>query len=141
FSELAKLPSDSELNSVDHLLELANSALSETKFHAWILLDRLDVAFAEEQHLENNALRALFRVYLDLLALSNVKLKIFLRIDIWTRITTEGFREASHITRHLTISWSRNSLLNLVVRRALHNEAIRDFYGVNQDLSRQTVDA
>ena len=141
FSELAKLPSDSELNSIDHLLELANSALSETKFHAWILLDRLDVAFAEEQQLENNALRALFRVYLDLLALSNVKLKIFLRIDIWTRITTEGFREASHITRHLTISWSRNSLLNLVVRRALHNEAIRDFYGVNQDLSRQTVDA
>jgi hypothetical protein len=141
FSEPAQLSHDSELNFVDRLLELADSALSETKFHSWILLDRLDVAFAEDQQLENNALRALFHVYLDFLALSNVKLKIFFRTDIWTRITTEGFREASHITRHMTISWNRNSLLNLVVRRALHNEAIRDAYGVNQELSRQTVDA
>lgn len=141
FSEPGKQASDPEVNSVDRLLELANTALSNTKFHVWVLLDRLDVAFAEDQQLETNALRALFRVYLDVLAFSNVKLKIFLRTDIWTRVTTQGFREASHITRHLTISWNRGSLLNLVVRRTLHNEAIRNAYGVGEDLSRQTVEA
>jgi hypothetical protein len=141
FAESGRQASDPELRSVDRLLELANAGLSDTKFPAWVLLDRLDVAFAENVELETNALRALFRVYLDLLGLSNVKLKIFLRTDIWTRITTEGFREASHITRHVTISWNRSSLLNLVVRRAIHNEAIRQAYQVGEDLSRQNVDA
>ncbi|MBI3527870.1 MAG: hypothetical protein HY067_07865 [Betaproteobacteria bacterium] len=142
FSEPGRQESDPELRSVDRLLELANNALAKSNFQSWILLDRLDVAFAEESNLENNALRALFRVYLDLLALSNVKLKIFLRTDIWTRITSaQGFREASHITRHVTISWNRGSLLNLVLRRALHNASIRDAYGISQDLPRQSVDA
>ncbi len=141
FSEPGRQASDPELRSVDRLLELANVALSEAKYQAWVLLDRLDVAFAEDAELENNALRALFRVYLDLLALSNVRLKIFLRTDIWTRITTQGFREASHITRHLTITWNPSSLLNLVVRRALHNDDIRNAYAVSEDLSRQSVDA
>ena len=141
FSEPERQVSDQELTSVDRLLELADIALSEAKFQAWVLLDRLDVAFAEDVDLESNALRALFRVYLDLLSLSNVNLKIFLRSDIWARITTQGFREASHITRHVTITWNRSSLLNLVVRRALHNDAIRQAYAVDQGLSRQSMEA
>lgn len=139
FSEPAKSDSDPELNSIDRLLELANTALASTKFKTWILLDRLDVAFSENEELEAIALRALFRVYLDLLAYPSIQLKIFLRSDIWTRITAEGFREASHVTRHLTIAWNRNSLLNLVVRRTLHNAAIREAYGVSESLGRSSV--
>jgi hypothetical protein len=141
FSEPAGLSSDPELNSVDRLLSLADLALGQTGFNVWVLLDRLDVAFAENHELEKNALRALFRVYLDMQALTKVRLKIFLRTDIWSRITAEGFREASHVTRHLTINWNRNSLLNLVIRRALYNESIRNAYNVTADLSRQDVEA
>ena len=130
---------DPEIHSVDRLLSLADSALGTIGFRAWLLLDRLDVAFAEDHNLENNALRALFRVYLDMQALSNVSLKIFLRTDIWARITTEGFREASHITRHVTIHWNRNSLLNLIIRRVLHNEAIQSAYQVDANLAQQAV--
>jgi hypothetical protein len=130
---------DPELHSVDRLLELANESLSKAEVNAWVLLDRLDVAFAENAELESNALRALFRVYLDLGALSNVTIKIFLRTDIWTRITTQGFREASHITRHVTISWNRSSLLNLVVRRSIHNPSIRSAYNTPDDLPRRSV--
>ena len=119
------------LESVDGLLAIADEVLRKNaKLSVWILLDRLDVAFAENQALEQNALRALFRVYLDLLAAKNIELKIFLRTDIWNRITKEGFREASHITRHVTISWDRMSLLNLIVRRALHNQSLLDQYRV-----------
>lgn len=139
FSEPGRQAAGSELASVDHLLELADKALRQAGYQAWVLLDRLDVAFAENVELESNALRALFRVYLDLLALSNVKLKIFLRTDIWARITSEGFREASHITRHVTITWNRSSLLNLVVKRAVHNETIRSAYDVTDDIARQNV--
>jgi hypothetical protein len=139
FAEPGALGSDGEFRSVDRLLELANQALLASGLKAWVLLDRLDVAFAEDIRLEANALRALFRVYLDLLAFPAIQLKIFLRTDIWTRITSEGFREASHITRHITISWNRNSLLNLVVRRAIYNDGIKEAYGVTDELPRQPV--
>src|SRR5258708_308851 len=121
FSEPGRGLDDTAVQSVDQLLIFADEALENAGFGAWVLLDRLYVAFAEKPELESNALRALFRVYLDIASLSHVKVKIFLRTDIWSRITTQGFREASHITRHLTINWSRNSLLNLVVRRSIHN--------------------
>jgi hypothetical protein len=34
--------------SVDHLLGLANTALEESQFRVWLVLDRLDVAFASQ---------------------------------------------------------------------------------------------
>jgi len=133
------LAGETEYRSVDKLLDLANDAFLGAGIQGWVLLDRLDVAFAESSELESNALRALFRVYLDLGSLSNVNIKIFLRTDIWSRITTAGFREASHITRHLTISWNRSSLLNLVVRRSIHNEEIRVAYNTPEDLPNRSV--
>lgn len=139
FSEPAKACTDPDLRSVDRLLDLANTALASAGLKAWILLDRLDVAFSENAELEANALRALFRVYLDLLAYPQLQLKIFLRTDIWARITTEGFREASHVTRHVTIEWNRNSLLNLVIRRAAHNESVRQAYGLAADIGKSSV--
>lgn len=134
FSEPIDTKDDSGLHSVDYLLELANSAFQSSGLQAWILLDRLDVAFSENVVLEANALRALFRVYLDLLGYERIHLKIFLRSDIWARVTEGGFREASHVTKHLTISWNRNSLLNLIIRRAVSNEVLRDSYGVSQNI-------
>lgn len=129
--------------SADRLFEMAEEALAQSGLTVWLALDRLDVAFADSDELEGNALRALFRVYLDLLQYRHISLKIFLRSDIWQRILATGFREASHVTRHLTISWSHPALLNLVVRRALHNDALRAFYQVNEaealaDFQKQT---
>ncbi|WP_064576061.1 P-loop ATPase, Sll1717 family [Cupriavidus gilardii] len=139
FAEPEGLGGKQQVTSVDQLLELANEALTEANTSVWILLDRLDVAFSEHEQLEINALRALFRVYLDLLAFKQIQLKVFLRTDIWSRITEGGFREASHITRHLTINWNRASLLNLVVKRLLHNESIRQYYKVTEELSRRPL--
>jgi hypothetical protein len=117
--------------SVDQLIHKINKALKEMNVTVWLVLDRLDVAFADSSELENNALRSLFRVYLDLIAHSQISVKIFLRDDIWNNITKSGFREASHITKSLLISWSPSSLLNLIVRRLLYNQAIITAYGVN----------
>ena len=139
FAEPGKEAADKGLLSVNQLLAFANTALASKGLNAWILLDRLDVAFSEHDQLEVNALRALFRVYLDLLGQSQIKLKIFLRSDIWARITEGGFREASHVTRHLTIEWNKNSLLNLLVRRALHNKSICEAYGATDALSRSSM--
>lgn len=103
--------------SVDALYVLAEKALDEAGYSIWIVLDRLDAAFAAFPNLERNALRALFRAYGDLASYERIKLKIFLRSDIWENVTDEGFREASHIVRETAIAWDPDSLRQLVVRR------------------------
>lgn len=117
---------------VAELFRAADQALEESGYSLWVVLDRLDVAFAQSPDLEENALRALFRVYLDLLGCKNISLKIFLRNDIWRRISSGGFREASHITRSIMIRWNPTTLLNLVVRRLLRNETIVEAYAVDK---------
>jgi hypothetical protein len=59
----------SGLLSADDLLSQLDQALGNVSQKVWLVLDRLDVAFAETTALEANALRAVFRVYLDMLAL------------------------------------------------------------------------
>ena len=119
--------------SVDELFRTASEALAEAGYTIWIVLDRLDVAFAEKEDLEANALRALFKFYLDTKGNRNISTKIFLRTDIWADITKDGFREASHIERSLSIEWRTEDLTNLVVRRAVSNDAVCRFYGVSRD--------
>lgn len=119
--------------SVSDLLLKANTELKASGYKMWFLFDRLDVAFADSPELETNALRALFKVYLDIAVLDNIELKVFLRSDIWERITREGFREATHITKSTTIAWDRFSLLNLVVRRFVNNQTVLDGYFVTKD--------
>jgi len=119
--------------SVDALFQKLNEALVNSRITVWLVLDRLDVAFTDSSTLERNALRSLFRVYLDLNSLTKISLKIFLRDDIWRKLLSEGFREASHITRSLTISWDSQSLLNLIVRRLIHNSNVCTLYSVNKN--------
>jgi len=119
--------------SVDELLEKLGNFLQENCLSHWVLFDRLDVAFDQDADLEKNALRALFKTYRDIEDLGSIRLKIFLRDDIWKRITDEGFRESSHITRTTIISWSNQSLLNLIVMRAIKNSSILEKYNVDYD--------
>lgn len=119
--------------SVDELLEKLNDYLVGEKLSTWLLFDRLDVAFDEDPELEKYALRALFKTYRDVEDLDAVFLKIFLRDDIWKKITDDGFRESSHITRTTTIKWSHQGLLNLIVNRILRNSPICDSYKVESD--------
>jgi hypothetical protein len=119
--------------SVDELFAAADQALAKVDAKAWILLDRLDVAFAESAEFEANALRALFKVYLDLLLRQQIQLKIFLRSDIWKRIMKDrGFREASHITKHTTIKWDKASLINLIIRRAVQSPEVLEYVGMSE---------
>jgi hypothetical protein len=119
--------------SVDELLFEANEALAEEGYEAWLMLDRLDVAFDESSDLERNALRALFRAYRDNRTQDRIKPKIFLRTDIWKRITEEGFREATHMSRDINLTWDRASIKNLIVRRLLSNPHVLKLYGVDKE--------
>lgn len=125
-------------NSVDTLFRFADSALGDHNYKVWVLLDRLDVAFSETHDLEAHALRALLRVYSDLRAFDHISLKIFLREDIWKRIFQPGFREASHINDYVMLTWSPETLLNLVIRRLLSNQVLLDEFGIDRDSTLQS---
>lgn len=118
---------------VDDLLDIANEALRLTSYEIWIVFDRLDVAFPENPDLEKNALRALFRVYSDLRPFSKITLKIFVRNDLWRRISEDGFAEASHFTRDVNIEWDRDGLLNLVVKRLIKNDTLVTYLDISHD--------
>lgn len=126
---------------VDELLEMADGALESAGLQLWLLFDRLDVAFADSPELERNGLRALFRAYNDLKVFTNISLKLFVRDDIWRRITEGGFTEASHITKSLTIAWTAESLLNLIVLRLLSNQSLVAHYGLDADAIRSSYEA
>ncbi|KGF63650.1 P-loop ATPase, Sll1717 family [Pseudomonas lutea] len=119
--------------SLDNLLAQVNKYLSSQEITVWLALDRLDVAFADSDELEGMALKSLFRTYMDMMGLSHVKIKIFLRDDIWQKIVKGGFREASHLTRSMTLSWDSKSLLNLIVRRLVSNADICTLYNVKSE--------
>ncbi|MFC3297239.1 P-loop ATPase, Sll1717 family [Clavibacter michiganensis] len=115
--------------SIDYLLGLVETTLNGSGgYSLWLLLDRLDVAFASKPGLERKALRALFRAYSDLTPYKRIGLKIFLRNDIWEAISDEGFREASHLIREASITWDRDSLRQLVVRRLAQSERVLTHY-------------
>lgn len=118
-------------SAVSGLLDMANQALADAGLEVWIVLDRLDVAFSDPL-VETPALRALMRVYLDFTTFEQITPKIFMRPDIWGGLSAEtGFREASHITRNETITWNRDNLLNLVIRRALENEKLCEWFDLD----------
>lgn len=121
------------INSIDGWFSKVDEALAKAGYSVWVLLDRLDVAFAESHDLEANAIRALIRVYGDFRALSHLDLKVFLREDIWKRVTAGGYREASHITRYEVMRWTEEMLLNLTLRRMLSNPEIVAEFGVDKD--------
>ena len=97
----------SGLISIDNLFGTLDDALREHKIKVWVLLMNSDVAFVENHALEANALRALIRAYADIRNRDEISLKIFLREDIWKRITEQGLREASHLIRYVILDWTR----------------------------------
>jgi hypothetical protein len=121
------------ISSIDGMFEKVNDSLRSSGYSIWVLLDRLDVAFAESHDLEANAIRALVRVYNDLRAMDQIAFKIFLREDIWKRVTSLGLREASHITRFEIMKWTPPMLLNLTMRRILSNDVIIREFNIDRD--------
>jgi hypothetical protein len=126
--------------SVDSLFAYLNKGLEEYGLKVWVLLDRLDVAFVENHELEANALRALIRAYADVRNRDLISLKIFLREDIWKRITERGLREASHLIRYVVLDWTQPALLNLIMRRLLNNTALTKEFGIDSAAVLQDAD-
>lgn len=118
--------------AVEDAFSVLNDTLEGFGARVWITFDRLDEAFQGRPNVEIPALRALLRTYLDLLEFPNVKLKLFLRKDLFRRITSSGFVNLTHVnSRKLEIKWDEEDLLNLLCRRIRQNENFTKFLNAN----------
>ena len=122
-------PRVSEVAEVRHedALGLLNRALTESEIDAWVVLDRLDEAFVGFPETEVPALRALLRTYLDLLEFERIKLKLFVRNDLFRKIVRGGFVNLTHVNaRKIEIVWDEEDLMSLLCRRIRDNEELVD---------------
>lgn len=97
FDHTSSKNAEVESVSVEHALRLLNTCVEEAGVTAWIAIDRLDEAFQGYPTVEIPALRALFRTYLDLQEFPALKLKLFVRRDLFRRITDAGFVNLTHV--------------------------------------------
>jgi len=111
----------------DYALQRLEAALAELGISVWVVFDRLDEAFQGAPEHEVPALRALLRTFLDLTNLEHVRMKLFLRNDLFDRVTAGGFVNLSHVNaRRLELSWSSEDLLDLLCRRIAGNTDVMD---------------
>ncbi|HEV7351807.1 MAG TPA: hypothetical protein VGN74_01585 [Brevundimonas sp.] len=109
---------DARIIPVAGALALLNKCLAETGKVAWVAIDRMDEAFQGYPDVEIPALRALFRTYLDFAEFNRIKLKLFVRQDLFRRIVSETFVNLSHINdRKVDVIWDEEDLMSLLVRR------------------------
>jgi len=117
----------------DYALNRLERALKEIGITIWVAFDRLDEAFQGAPDHEIPALRALLRVHLDINHLQHVRLKLFIRDDLFSRITAGGFVNLTHVNaRRLRLMWAEEDLLDLLSRRLLDNGDVIATLGVNR---------
>ena len=124
---------EQEVAEVRHevALKLLNDCLAEIDYSAWVAMDRLDEAFQGFPEIEIPALRALLRTYLDLTAFDRLRLKLFLRRDLFRKIVGNGFVNLTHINaRKAEIVWEEGDLLNLLARRVRDNKDFVEALGL-----------
>ena len=131
------------IRPIREVLAELDAALKTSGYVIWLLLDRLDVAFAGSAEVETRALRALFNAYKDMVRLEHIRLKLFIRSDIWDRITEGGYREATHAsspTKSTTLRWEQTQLFNVFIKRLLQSNLLCDTYGVDRDTILGSID-
>lgn len=114
----------------DDAMKLLNYTINEAETNVWLVLDRLDEAFAGYSQIEVPALRALFRVYLDMQAYSNIKLKLFVRNDLFRKVVRGGFVNLTHVNaKRIQIKWHPDDLYALLCRRIGERPEFVEAYG------------
>ncbi|WP_146244752.1 P-loop ATPase, Sll1717 family [Curtobacterium sp. MCPF17_051] len=124
----------------DEALSLLDDCLDETGVTLWLVFDRLDEAFQASPEVEKPALRALLRSYLDIQSLAHLQIKLFLRNDLFARISEGGFVNLTHINaRKIPITWEDDDLYTLLYRRLRESKQLLEGLGLPQDAGAQEL--
>lgn len=113
-------------------LKVLDACLAEVGLNVWIALDRLDEAFQGYPDIERPALRALLRTYLDMLDFPTIRLKLFLRKDLFRKVVHGGFVNLTHVNaKRLDIVWEEDDLKALLCNRVRRDQDFLNALGVD----------
>lgn len=102
-----------------------NDYLKNQDLKIWLLYDNLDQDLKEDNNLRNNALTGLFKLIqeFDTQELTHLRIKVFLREDIWERLI---FDNRSHLRgRSIKLEWKRIDLLRFAYRQVTQSEKFK----------------
>lgn len=124
----------------DSALEALNDAIADFDIDIWVVLDRLDEAFAGYPSVEIPALRALFRTYLDCQAYPRLKLKLFVRNDLFRKIVKGGFVNLTHVNaKRIQIDWSNEDIYALLCNRLKNSSNFMKLLGLDSSATRDDI--
>jgi len=106
----------------------------------WFLYDDLDEDFLEVREVRRQALTGLFQLVqsCDANRLTEIRFKIFLREDIWNRLS---FDNKSHFTgRDILLQWARIDFLRLALRQAIQSEKFKNLVDRLSPVPVETID-
>ncbi|NJR61915.1 MAG: ParA family protein [Cyanobacteria bacterium CRU_2_1] len=124
---LLRLSSDSNLLLiVKDALDTFNEQIQNQSQKLWFLYDDLDEDFPEKDEVRHQALIGLFQLIqaCDARKITSIRFKIFLREDIWNRLS---FDNKSHFNgRDLLLQWNRVDFLRLALRQATQSKEFKN---------------
>lgn len=128
-TEPVKIESAPQENSVERLeLDIdkyknaLNDYLKKKEYNIIVLIDRLD-EFVSKSAISSQLemLDALIAVEREYSRLSNIKLKIFLRDDLFKQLTFEGIGYDKVISKKIDLKWSPEQIREFIAKRLLYN--------------------
>lgn len=116
----------------EEALGVLNACLADLGLTVWVVLDRLDEAFQGYPDIERPALRALLRTYLDLSEFNYLKLKLFVRKDLFRKVVQGGFVNLTHVNaKRLDIVWDEDDLKALLCSRIRRDQDFLRMFGTS----------
>lgn len=109
------------------------STASDQRF--WLILDRLDEIILGDEERENIVLKGLLLAYRDFSDYPSLRLKIFLRDDVYQRVTSLGhFPALTHVRSRAAgpIRWQHEDLLHLLTKRLAENKILNEYLSTNK---------
>lgn len=139
---LLELSTNSQLRLIvkDAVNIVLNEEARKTSQKLWFLYDDLDEDFPEAGEVRQQALTGLFQLVqsCDANRLTEIRFKIFLREDIWNRLS---FDNKSHFTgRDILLQWTRIDFLRLALRQAIQSKDFKDWVDRVSPVAVESID-
>ncbi|QSJ15700.1 AAA family ATPase [Nostoc sp. UHCC 0702] len=135
------LSTNSELRLlVKDTIDIFNEIAKNNSQKFWFLYDDLDEDFPEGGGVRQQALTGLFQLVqsCDANRLTEIRFKIFLREDIWNRLS---FDNKSHFTgRDIILQWTRIDFLRLALRQAIQSEDFKNLVDRISPVAFESID-
>jgi hypothetical protein len=123
--------SENKIVSHKEVFQMLESVLSERDIKVWVIMDRLDESFIGRPDVEIPALRALVRTFMDLTEYKHIHVKLFVRTDLFRKITKDGFVNLTHVNaRKIDIIWDNDDLYSLLIQRIKNNNELLRYLGL-----------